>query len=120
MYGFARNDGIDPDELRPRPRKMTDDDLLRFGKAARFMCRDTIATAGVRDSVGGSESGMVTTTIRSVRGNPLQVRRSNLTGSIDEEPPKQREHEKNQNHVGLLFRGHWQLPRLSGCRVTPL
>jgi hypothetical protein len=31
---------------------------------------------------------MVTTTIRSVRGNPLQVRRSNLTGSIDEEPPK--------------------------------
>jgi hypothetical protein len=40
MYRFARNDGIDLDELRTRLRKMTDDDLLRFGKAARFMCRD--------------------------------------------------------------------------------
>jgi hypothetical protein len=30
------------DDLRTRLRKMTDDDLLRFGKAARFMCRDKI------------------------------------------------------------------------------
>jgi len=40
MYRFARNDEIDLDELRVRLRKMPDDDLVRFGKAARFMCRD--------------------------------------------------------------------------------
>jgi hypothetical protein len=33
---------IDLEELRSRLRKMTDDDLLRFGKAARFMCRDKV------------------------------------------------------------------------------
>ena len=38
MYRFARNEEIDLCE--PRLRKMTDEDLLRFGKAARFMCRD--------------------------------------------------------------------------------
>ena len=31
---------IDLDQLRARLRKMTDEQLLRFGKAARFMCRD--------------------------------------------------------------------------------
>ena len=40
MYRFARNEEIDLEELRARLRKMTDDDLLHFGKAARFMCRD--------------------------------------------------------------------------------
>jgi hypothetical protein len=40
MYRFARNEEIDLEELRTRLRKMTDEDLLRFGKAARFMCRD--------------------------------------------------------------------------------
>jgi hypothetical protein len=40
MYRFARDEEIDLDELRTRLRKMTDEDLLRFGKAARFMCRD--------------------------------------------------------------------------------
>ena len=30
----------DLDELRTRLRKMNDDELLRFCKAARFMCRD--------------------------------------------------------------------------------
>ena len=40
MYRFARNEEIDLDELRTRLRKMTDEDLLRFVKAARFMCRD--------------------------------------------------------------------------------
>ena len=40
MYRFARDEEIDLDELRSRLRKMTDQDLLRFGKAARFMCRD--------------------------------------------------------------------------------
>ena len=43
--------------------------------------------------------------IRSVRDNSLRVRRSNLTGSIHEKPSKQGEHEKNQNHIGLLFAG---------------
>jgi len=41
MYRFAYSDGkIDLDELWTRLRKMNDDELLRFGKAARFMCRD--------------------------------------------------------------------------------
>ena len=40
MYRFARDEGIDLDELRTRLRKMSDEDLLQFGKAARFMCRD--------------------------------------------------------------------------------
>jgi hypothetical protein len=31
---------IDLDQLRERLRKMTDEQLLQFGKAARFMCRD--------------------------------------------------------------------------------
>ena len=31
---------IDVEQLRARLRKMTDEELLRFGKAARFMCRD--------------------------------------------------------------------------------
>ena len=42
MYRFARDEAIDLDELRTRLRKMTDDDFLRFGKAARFMCRDKV------------------------------------------------------------------------------
>jgi hypothetical protein len=40
MYRFARDEEIDLNELRTWLRKMTDEDLLRFGKAARFMCRD--------------------------------------------------------------------------------
>jgi hypothetical protein len=40
MYRFARNEEINLDELRTRLGKMTDEDLLLFGKAARFMCRD--------------------------------------------------------------------------------
>ena len=28
------------EELRKRLRKMPDDELVRFGKAARFLCRD--------------------------------------------------------------------------------
>ena len=42
MYRFARDEEIDLNELRARLRKMTDEDLLRFGKAARFMCHDTM------------------------------------------------------------------------------
>jgi hypothetical protein len=37
---FARNEGIDLEELRTRLRKMNDEELIRFGKAARSMCRD--------------------------------------------------------------------------------
>jgi hypothetical protein len=40
LYRFVRDEGIDLDELRTRLRKMSDDELVRFGKAARFMCRD--------------------------------------------------------------------------------
>jgi hypothetical protein len=40
MYRFARDEGIDLEDLRARLRKMTDEDLVRFGKAARFMCGD--------------------------------------------------------------------------------
>jgi hypothetical protein len=42
LYRFAREEEIDLDELRTRLRKTTDEDLLRFGKAARFMCRDKV------------------------------------------------------------------------------
>ena len=45
MYRFARNEEIDLNELRARLRKMSDEDLLRFGKAARFVCRDQILSA---------------------------------------------------------------------------
>jgi hypothetical protein len=37
VYQFTSN-GIDVDELRARLRKMTDDALLRFGRAAAYMC----------------------------------------------------------------------------------
>ena len=38
---FAKNDAvIGLDEPRTRLRKMSDEELLRFGKPARFMCRD--------------------------------------------------------------------------------
>jgi hypothetical protein len=40
MYRFARDEGIDLEQLQARLRKMSEDDLVRFGKAARFMCRD--------------------------------------------------------------------------------
>ena len=39
---LARDEDIDLDEVRTRLRRPTDDDLLRFGKTARFMCRDKI------------------------------------------------------------------------------
>lgn len=37
MYRCTQ-DEIDLDDLRARLRKMTDDELLAFGKAARYMC----------------------------------------------------------------------------------
>ena len=33
---------IDLDQLRARLRKMTDEQSLRFGKSARFMCQDKL------------------------------------------------------------------------------
>jgi hypothetical protein len=36
MYRFARAEGIALDKLRTRLRKMADEDLLPFGKVARF------------------------------------------------------------------------------------
>jgi len=38
MYRFATNSPVDLDELRERFQRMTDDQLLAFGKAARYMC----------------------------------------------------------------------------------
>ena len=38
MYRFATNSPVDVDELRDRFRRMTDEQLLEFGKAARYMC----------------------------------------------------------------------------------
>jgi len=38
MYRFATDAPIDLDDLRARLRKMTDAELLRYGKAARYMC----------------------------------------------------------------------------------
>jgi len=38
MYSFSANDGPEPQEVRARLRKMTDQELLEFGQAALFMC----------------------------------------------------------------------------------
>ena len=40
MYRFASNEGLDLEELRTRLRKMSDEELIRFGKAAQSLCRD--------------------------------------------------------------------------------
>ena len=37
MYAFT-GDGVDLEQLRARLRKMSDAELLRFGKAARNLC----------------------------------------------------------------------------------
>jgi hypothetical protein len=39
MYRFARDEDIDLHELRARLRKMSDEDLLCFGKAALLWAR---------------------------------------------------------------------------------
>ena len=38
LYKFTLNDAQSLDELRQRLRKMDDTELLRFGKAAKYMC----------------------------------------------------------------------------------
>jgi hypothetical protein len=38
MYRFATDSPVDLDELRDRFRRMTDEQLREFGKAARYMC----------------------------------------------------------------------------------
>jgi hypothetical protein len=38
QQGIAIQTGIDLERLRARLRKMTDTELRRFGRAARFMC----------------------------------------------------------------------------------
>lgn len=38
MYRFTANDAPDLNDLRTRLRKMSDAELQRFGKAARYMC----------------------------------------------------------------------------------
>jgi hypothetical protein len=41
MYRFATDAPIDVEEFRARLRKITDAELLRYGKAARYMCSPT-------------------------------------------------------------------------------
>ena len=43
VYRFARDVEVDLDELRTRLRRMSDEKLLRFGKAARFMLEEARA-----------------------------------------------------------------------------
>ena len=38
MYDFAGENELDLEALRARLRRMSDRDLLRFGKSARYMC----------------------------------------------------------------------------------
>ena len=38
MYDLAGENGLDLEALRSRLRRMTDRELLRFGKSARYMC----------------------------------------------------------------------------------
>jgi hypothetical protein len=38
MYDLAGENGLDLKALRARLRRMSDRDLLRFGKSARYMC----------------------------------------------------------------------------------
>jgi len=38
MYDLAGENGLDLEALRARLRRMTDRELLRFGKSARYMC----------------------------------------------------------------------------------
>ena len=38
MHRFARDVPADVEELRERFRRMSDEQLLRFGRAAQFMC----------------------------------------------------------------------------------
>jgi hypothetical protein len=38
MYRFASNEPTDAGEVRTRLRMMSDEQLLRFGKAAAYMC----------------------------------------------------------------------------------
>ena len=38
MYDFAGENELDLEALRARLRRMTDRELLRFGKSARYMC----------------------------------------------------------------------------------
>jgi hypothetical protein len=49
LYRFARDEEIDLNELRTRLHKMSNEDLVRFGKAARFMFRDKLPRQGVRE-----------------------------------------------------------------------
>ncbi len=38
MYRFASSDVVDLDELRTRLQEMSNQKLIEFGKAARYMC----------------------------------------------------------------------------------
>ena len=38
MYDLVGENGLDLEALRARLRRMTDRELLRFGKSARYMC----------------------------------------------------------------------------------
>jgi hypothetical protein len=67
MHRFALDVRVDLEELRERLRKMSDEQLLRFGRAAQYMCspgpnggkqpRESFVTQlGRRRSNGGAET----------------------------------------------------------------
>jgi hypothetical protein len=63
LSSIAIQDGIDPEQLRARLRKMTDAELLRCGRDAKFMCspRCKLREAASRmflDRVEGSARGV--------------------------------------------------------------
>jgi hypothetical protein len=70
LYRFARDEEIDLEELRTRLRKMTDD-LLRFGKAARFMWRDKVHCTSQKGTPDPSQSS-------SGRSEPLFIEHGSL------------------------------------------
>jgi hypothetical protein len=53
MYRFATDAPLDVEEFRARIRKMSDAELLRYGKAARYMCSpDAYFGNGPRETFG--------------------------------------------------------------------
>jgi hypothetical protein len=67
------NSGFDLNELQTRLRKMSDEELVRFGKAARFMCRDKEPRQVFVIQVGAGESGMATADICSNQSSARQL-----------------------------------------------
>ena len=61
----------DLEQLRSRLRKMSDDELVRFGKAARSLCRDLQITDSFMGQVGEAHRGHFTAIKRSFSRWPI-------------------------------------------------